>query len=256
MSLLDYWDTSCLSAKRRKTAHNTLSAPSQGHESWDTESAVSKSLDADPADEGSGDEPPNSQTDLESSLPAMQRENGAIEEYESSHTTDQNDKDGLHEHLQDGVRQKGKSSIYVDAFNLALDTVLDEEAHLFNEAEMEVFRQWRELSYESQYLYGASAIHDETLTCWLDTFGSSFAKLLRGTESIGWVTTRTSPTCLAWCPIFDAPALCRVLHNHQFLTLRTRNPKTLVRAVVSGLRTASKKLLPWRKRLHSYCLTS
>ena len=60
---------------------------------------------------------------------------------------------GLHVRLRDGAWQKGKSSIYVDAFNLALETVLDEESHLFNEAEMEIFTQWRELSYESQYLY-------------------------------------------------------------------------------------------------------
>lgn len=154
MSLLDYWDASCSSAKRRKTAHTSLSAPSQGRDTSDTDSSLSRSLDVDPADEGSRDEPPNSQTDLETSLPAIQTENGAIEEYESSHTADQNDTDRLHKRLQDGVWQKGKSSIYVDAFNLALDTVLDEEAHLFNEAEMEVFRHWRELSYESQYLYG------------------------------------------------------------------------------------------------------
>ena len=46
----------------------------------------------------------------------------------------------------------------MDAFDLALQTVLDEEAHLFNEAEMEVFRQWKELSYESQYLYVQAAL--------------------------------------------------------------------------------------------------
>ena len=47
---------------------------------------------------------------------------------------------------------KGKSSIYVDAFNLALETVLDDERHLFDEKEMEVFNQWRVLHYEAQYL--------------------------------------------------------------------------------------------------------
>jgi Fanconi-associated nuclease 1 len=47
---------------------------------------------------------------------------------------------------------RGKSSIYVDAFNLALDTVLEDEAHLFNEKEKAVFDEWRKLSYESQYL--------------------------------------------------------------------------------------------------------
>ena len=47
---------------------------------------------------------------------------------------------------------KGKSSIYVDAFNLALETVLEDEGHLFDEKEMEVFTQWRGLEYEAQYL--------------------------------------------------------------------------------------------------------
>ncbi|KAH7364599.1 VRR-NUC domain-containing protein [Rhexocercosporidium sp. MPI-PUGE-AT-0058] len=48
---------------------------------------------------------------------------------------------------------KGKSSIYVDAFNLALETVLKDEGHLFDEKEMEVFELWRQLDYEAQYLY-------------------------------------------------------------------------------------------------------
>lgn len=47
---------------------------------------------------------------------------------------------------------KGQRSIYVDAFNLALDTVLEDEAHLFNERERHVFDQWKALDYESQYL--------------------------------------------------------------------------------------------------------
>lgn len=51
-----------------------------------------------------------------------------------------------------------RSSIYVDAFNIALDTVLEQEEHLFNEKEKAVFAAWRGLDYEAQYLwvYGAS----------------------------------------------------------------------------------------------------
>lgn len=41
----------------------------------------------------------------------------------------------------------------MDAFNLALDTVLEDEAHLFDSKEMVVFEQWRTLDYEAQYLY-------------------------------------------------------------------------------------------------------
>jgi fanconi-associated nuclease 1 len=45
-----------------------------------------------------------------------------------------------------------RSSIYVDAFNIALDTVLEHEEHLFNEKEKAVFAAWRGLDYEAQYL--------------------------------------------------------------------------------------------------------
>jgi Fanconi-associated nuclease 1 len=149
MSLLDYWDPQRLPAKRRKTAKDGLSAPSPGRD--DGADTPSRPLDADPDDQGSPDEPPSSQTDLEASLPAIQSGSEAIETYETSQADDAHD---LHERLGDGKWQAEKSSIYVDAFNLALETVLGEEAHLFSEAEIEVFRQWKELSYESQYLYG------------------------------------------------------------------------------------------------------
>lgn len=43
-------------------------------------------------------------------------------------------------------------SFYVDAFNLALETVLDEESHLFDEKEMMIFDKWKQLNYEAQYL--------------------------------------------------------------------------------------------------------
>lgn len=98
---------------------------------------------------------PNSQTELESSLPDIETGREAIEEYEMIHSEEQQDGEG--QKLRDGRWEKGRSSIYVDAFNLALETVLDEEAHLFNEAELEVFRQWKNLPYESQYLYVLNA---------------------------------------------------------------------------------------------------
>ncbi|RPA71367.1 hypothetical protein BJ508DRAFT_419942 [Ascobolus immersus RN42] len=44
-------------------------------------------------------------------------------------------------------------SVYVQAFDLALDTVLEHESHLFSEEEMEIFGKYRSLSYEAQYLY-------------------------------------------------------------------------------------------------------
>lgn len=96
---------------------------------------------------------------LESSLPAVS-DKEAIEEYEAMRAsqiakpTESADDTEIDASSRMENRQwiRGKSSIYVDAFNLALDTVLEEEAHLFDEKEKYVFEQWRALSYEAQYL--------------------------------------------------------------------------------------------------------
>lgn len=108
---------------------------------------------ADSEDEGEDEAPPASQTDLESSLPPIKTDKEAIQEYESARAAEQAAFGDLQERLDQRSWSRGKSSIYVDAFNLALRTVLDDEAHLFNEAEAEVFAQWKLLSYEAQYLY-------------------------------------------------------------------------------------------------------
>lgn len=147
MSLLNFWETQ-RPAKRRRTFEKEDSSTDA-----ETKPPPSPSPSVTAGELPAADDLgiiTNSQTELETSLPAIKTDEDAIEEYE----TLQNDKKiGLHVRLRDGAWQKGKSSIYVDAFNLALETVLDEESHLFNEAEMEIFTQWRELSYESQYLY-------------------------------------------------------------------------------------------------------
>ncbi|KAL8642765.1 MAG: hypothetical protein Q9228_000556 [Teloschistes exilis] len=95
--------------------------------------------------------PSPSQTELESALPPVKTDKEAIAEYEATRAAETD----LDLHSQLGQRKwvQGKSSIYVDAFFLALETVLDEESHLFDEAEMAVFQKWRDLSYEGQYLY-------------------------------------------------------------------------------------------------------
>ncbi|OJJ99732.1 hypothetical protein ASPACDRAFT_1901137 [Aspergillus aculeatus ATCC 16872] len=177
MSLLDYWDTQRPNAKRRKTAADDKPAtptikiaggdsnnnPESSSSSDAPLSKVSAVPTLDRADsypiiaesgiDHENDFPvSNSQTELESSLPAVQDDSQAIEEYEAARLASQDEPD-LHQRLQDGKWRKGRSSIYVDAFNLALVTVLDEEAHLFDEVEMEVFKQWQELDYEAQYLY-------------------------------------------------------------------------------------------------------
>lgn len=101
--------------------------------------------------EEEGGIPHASQTELESALPPVKTDKEAIAEYEATRAAEA----GLDFKDRLGQRKwvQGKSSIYVDAFFLALGTVLDEESHLFDEAEMAVFQEWRDLSYEGQYLY-------------------------------------------------------------------------------------------------------
>lgn len=145
MSLLNFWDTQ-RPVKRRRTSdkENAITDEEVKQSSPSPSVAAGETIAADDLDHI-----PNSQTDLETSLPMIKTDEDAIEEYEAS----KDSKLGLHVRLRDGVWQKGKSSIYVDAFNLALETVLDEESHLFSTPEMEIFTQWQKLSYESQYLY-------------------------------------------------------------------------------------------------------
>lgn len=90
---------------------------------------------------------------LESALPEPKSSEEAIEDYErmgGPQEVKQTPDDTM---SLRGASVKGKSSIYVDAFNLALDTVLENEAHLFDERERHIFSQWKALDYEYQYLY-------------------------------------------------------------------------------------------------------
>ena len=93
----------------------------------------------------------NRKTELESALPPVKTDKEAIAEYEASRAAEAEDLD-LNGRLGQRKWVPGKSSIYVDAFNLALETVLEDESHLFDEAEMALFEQWRHMSYEGQYL--------------------------------------------------------------------------------------------------------
>jgi Fanconi-associated nuclease 1 len=99
---------------------------------------------------------PSRKTDLESALPPITTDQVAIDEYEASRAGETADAEAAGDRLNNRKWVKGKSSIYVDAFNLALETVLDEESHLFDEAEKALFGYWHDLSYEAQYLL---AIH-------------------------------------------------------------------------------------------------
>jgi len=106
------------------------------------------------ADDGALDAPleESPRTDLEQALPPIKTDKEAIKQYEESRAAEGAELAELNERLGKSKWTRGKSSIYVDAFNLALETVLEEESHLFDTAEMTVFTQWRALSYEAQYL--------------------------------------------------------------------------------------------------------
>ena len=82
-------------------------------------------------------------------LPPVQTDDEAIEAYEAYKA--QQAEESTEVTLPSWIR--GRSSIYVDAFNKALDTVLETESYLFNAPEHAVFACWRELSYSAQYLY-------------------------------------------------------------------------------------------------------
>ena len=145
-------DTSSPPAKRLKrneslesTLSRTSSLDEDGSGSFSPSKAMPRSIqDSEDEDRDYQDGvPPSSQTDLESALPQIKTDKEAIEEYETMHAQDR---------LKSRKWRKGQSSIYVDAFNLALDTVLEEEGDLFDSAELAVFEAWRGLTYEAQYL--------------------------------------------------------------------------------------------------------
>jgi Fanconi-associated nuclease 1 len=97
-------------------------------------------------------QPPANPTDIENALPPSQSEKDAIQKYEEFKLSQEAPAAGTESGKARKLWMKGRSSIYVDAFNLALDTVLEEETHLFDEKEKEVFSQWKALDYQSQYL--------------------------------------------------------------------------------------------------------
>ncbi|KAF4962300.1 hypothetical protein FSARC_9610 [Fusarium sarcochroum] len=141
-------------SKRAKRQGSPDSDSDQSHHSQNGASPRKKFVNKNPAEYEDQDEGNSRPTDIESALPPAAEGKEAIEEYEamkSSQATAEDD-DGTTEKTKP-LWIKGRSSIYVDAFNLALDTVLEEESHLFDEKESEVFKQWRDLNYEAQYLY-------------------------------------------------------------------------------------------------------
>lgn len=89
-------------------------------------------------------------TDVERALPPTGTQEEAEEAYEEFKSSQQASQ--ASDVKEKSLWVKGRRSIYVDAFALALDTVLDEEKQLFNVRELQVFQYWRDLHYEAQYL--------------------------------------------------------------------------------------------------------
>lgn len=146
------------SAKRLKRYESTDSSLSR-IESDDyiirspTPNLVSREIpDSEAESDDNGPTQSSQRTDLESALPPVKTDKEAIADYEATRAAEEIVPSDLHGRLGQRKWVPGKSSIYVDAFNLALETVLEDEAHLFDEAEMAVFEHWRNLGYEAQYL--------------------------------------------------------------------------------------------------------
>ncbi|KAI0483130.1 VRR-NUC domain-containing protein [Xylariaceae sp. FL0804] len=101
------------------------------------------------------DAPVARRTAIEISLPDIKSDKEALDEYQTFRASqeDDRDRDTAATRLDSRRWVRGKNSLYVDAFNLALGTVLDEESHLFDEDERHIFDQWSQLSFEAQFLY-------------------------------------------------------------------------------------------------------
>jgi hypothetical protein len=115
-------------------------------ESLYSSAALSEDGDVDPVVPGVDDTSELGQTSLETALPLVGTDKGSIEEYETTRTTD------IQRRLGASKSRVGRTSIYVDAFNHALEMVLKDESHLFDESESAIFKSWVQLNYEAQYL--------------------------------------------------------------------------------------------------------
>ncbi|GJN77744.1 hypothetical protein PLIIFM63780_001237 [Purpureocillium lilacinum] len=143
-------------AKRQKRRDEIKDSASDWSDESSTEEYTGR--EAELGDEIGGDDESaqtSRATDVENVLPPTKTDDTAIEEYELLKSSQMSSGEKVDE-ATDKTRPlwiKGRSSIYVDAFNLALDTVLEEESQLFDNKELEVFSQWKTLGYEAQYLY-------------------------------------------------------------------------------------------------------
>jgi Fanconi-associated nuclease 1 len=121
---------------------------------------------------GSGDnsEYPCSLAELETAQLSVETGKEATLKHKTLRATDESAPAELGARLHSGITATSRSSIYVDAFNLALDTVLKDECHLFNSTERGVFDHWKSLDYEAQYLLVLSSL----LSCSKLTLGQLY----------------------------------------------------------------------------------
>lgn len=117
-----------------------------------TDAAVSFNDDTPHQSEAEAESIPVRPTAMESALPELKTDKDAIEEYETFRASQGEQSESVATRFVQREWVKGKSSLYVDAFNLALSTVLEDESHLFDDKESSIFDDWEKLSYEAQYL--------------------------------------------------------------------------------------------------------
>jgi hypothetical protein len=101
---------------------------------------------------GGSEYPHYSLAEFETAQLSMEARKEATVKHKTLYAADESSLVELGASLHSGIIATSRSSIYVDAFNLALDTVLKGERHLFSNTEEEVFDRWKSLDYEAQYL--------------------------------------------------------------------------------------------------------
>ncbi|KAH0403572.1 hypothetical protein KCU89_g1999, partial [Aureobasidium melanogenum] len=168
-------------------------------------------------------------TDLETALPRIDTDKDAIKAYEATRAAEYADSQADQPKWIPGQR-----SIYVDAFNLALDTVLEDESHLFDDAEKKVFNTWRALNYEAQYLYVRLFLRKTSAWHRVNRLGyhSDISDLPKAVETLQISCDLPPPTAES-LPVprdFDQPDDARLGHSFTFADRSEQHITTLEEA--------------------------
>ncbi|KAI4824832.1 hypothetical protein E4T44_10040 [Aureobasidium sp. EXF-8845] len=168
-------------------------------------------------------------TDLETALPPIDTDKDAIKAYEATRAAEYS------ESQKDQPKWiPGQRSIYVDAFNLALDTVLEDESHLFDDAEKKVFDTWRKLNYEAQYLYVRLFLRKTSAWHRVNRLGyhSDISDLPRAVETLQ-ISCDLPPATIESLPVprdFDQTEDSRLGHSFTFADKSEEHITTLEEA--------------------------